>query len=65
MQLATLNLADGRVVEIDPVEVATSNDYVQTFVEWQTRWKSTARDSQIPPFQPWTECGYLAGRGFG
>ena len=65
MQLATLSLADGREVTIDPIEAATSDDHVQTFFEWQARWKATARDSQIPPFEPWTECGYLAGRGFG
>ena len=65
MASAPLTLADGRVVEIDPISVMQSDDYVKVFVERQARWKATARDSQIPPFTPWTECGYLAGRGFG
>lgn len=37
-------------------------------VEWQTRWLTTARPNQIVPDDDdseWTECGYLAGRGFG
>lgn len=34
-------------------------------VRWQGKWKATARDNQIVPRTPWTECGYLAGRGFG
>ena len=45
----------------------------RTFIEWQARWEDTARDPQIPEraakaqgVDPnWTECGYLAGRGFG
>ena len=65
MQLVTLNLADGRVVEVDPIEEATRTPDVQHFVGWQARWGGTARDNQIPPSENWTECGYLAGRGFG
>ena len=65
MQLVTLNLADGRVVEVDPVEEATRTPAIQHFVGWQARWGGTARDNQIPPSENWTECGYLAGRGFG
>lgn len=34
------------------------------FLLWQQRWRSTARDKQIPPFD-FQECGYLAGRGYG
>ena len=37
----------------------------QVFVDWQLRWKATARPNQRPPRTQWTECGYLAGRGFG
>ena len=65
MTLATLSLADGRVVTIDPQEVVTTDDYVKTYTEWQAKWGHTARASQIPPFSGWNECGYLAGRGFG
>ncbi len=65
MTTATLTLADGRVVDVDPADVITSTDATTVFMDWQTRWKATARDSQIPSFKPWTECGYLAGRGFG
>ena len=35
------------------------------YVDWQRRWAETARPSQIPPDTDWSECGYLAGRGFG
>jgi predicted phage terminase large subunit-like protein len=35
------------------------------FVDWQRRWVETARPSQLPPETDWSECGYLAGRGFG
>ena len=65
MTSAPLTLADGRVVQVDIVDVLTGDEHVNTFMEWQTRWKSTARDSQIPPFSNWSECGFLAGRGFG
>jgi len=34
-------------------------------LDWQRRWKATARPNQIVPRTAWTECGYLAGRGFG
>ncbi len=44
-----------------------------TFVDWQNAWRKTARPRQIPEkaaelqgVDPnFTECGYLAGRGFG
>ena len=35
------------------------------YLDWQRRWSETARPPQLPPETPWTECGYLAGRGFG
>ena len=35
------------------------------YVDWQRRWVDTARPPQIPPDTEWSECGYLAGRGFG
>lgn len=38
---------------------------VQAYAAWRMRWRNTARDTQIPPNDSWTECGYLAGRGFG
>lgn len=65
MTSAPLTLADGRVVQVDIVDILTGDEHVNTFMEWQARWKSTARDSQIPPFTKWSECGFLAGRGFG
>lgn len=42
-------------------------------LDWQRRWRATARAPQIPEKEAqrqnlpkdWTECGYLAGRGFG
>ena len=35
------------------------------YVDWQRRWAETARPLQLPPETDWSECGYLAGRGFG
>jgi predicted phage terminase large subunit-like protein len=35
------------------------------YVDWQRRWAATARPAQLPPEGDWSECGYLAGRGFG
>ncbi len=35
------------------------------FLAWQQRWVSTARPQQLPPESGWSECGFLAGRGFG
>lgn len=35
------------------------------FLGWQQRWLDTARVQQIPPEDGWTECGFMAGRGFG
>ena len=32
---------------------------------WQRRWLNTARPNQVVKREGWTECGYLAGRGFG
>ena len=37
----------------------------RAFLAWQTRWVATARPEQVPPDDGWTECGVLAGRGFG
>ena len=34
-------------------------------LDWQRKWRSTARPNQMVPTGDWTECGYLAGRGFG
>jgi predicted phage terminase large subunit-like protein len=34
-------------------------------LDWQRRWRSTARPNQIVGRDNWSECGYLAGRGFG
>jgi predicted phage terminase large subunit-like protein len=34
-------------------------------LDWQRRWRETARPNQIVQKSDWTECGYLAGRGFG
>ena len=34
-------------------------------LDWQRRWDETARETQKIPQGDWTECGILAGRGFG
>lgn len=36
-----------------------------SYIDWQRRWVETARPAQLPPETEWSECGYLAGRGFG
>tara|TARA_R110000868_G_scaffold398600_2_gene671864 strand:- start:2581 stop:4044 length:1464 start_codon:yes stop_codon:yes gene_type:complete len=35
------------------------------YLQWQTNWQETARPDQIMPPSGWTECGVLAGRGYG
>lgn len=35
------------------------------FLKWQLAWTETARPDQLPPEDGWTECGFMAGRGFG
>lgn len=35
------------------------------YLKWQVDWAGTARPNQIPPETSWTECGFMAGRGFG
>lgn len=37
----------------------------RAYLAWQQRWAETARPSQIPPEEGWTEFGALAGRGYG
>ena len=37
----------------------------QIYLSWQSKWSDTARPNQIVPEGDWSECGYLAGRGFG
>ena len=37
----------------------------QIYLSWQSKWSDTARPNQIVPEGNWSECGYLAGRGFG
>ena len=34
-------------------------------LDWQQRWRKTARANQFVPRTDWTELGVLAGRGFG
>lgn len=35
------------------------------FLEWQQKWRKTARPEQIPPKDGWSEMGIQAGRGAG
>lgn len=35
------------------------------YLKWQMDWVETARPQQIPPNNGWSECGYMAGRGYG
>jgi hypothetical protein len=45
-------------------ELAKQDPLWQIFVDWRAKWYATARPQQIPP-DGFTECGYMAGRGFG
>ena len=46
-------------------QLTALGDGDRAFLAWQTRWLGTARPEQVPPDDGWTECGVLAGRGFG
>ena len=48
----------------DPALVATLPPELRVYVDWQERWSSTARPNQIPQ-EDFSECGFMAGRGFG
>ena len=48
----------------DPAVLRKLDTKQAAFLMWQARWAATARASQIPPAS-FTECGYMAGRGFG
>lgn len=49
---------------LDPAVVATLPPELRVYVDWQERWSSTARPNQIPQ-EDFSECGFMAGRGFG
>ena len=49
----------------DPRVLATLPPEQLAYLKWQLAWTQTARPAQIPPEDLWTECGYMAGRGFG
>jgi predicted phage terminase large subunit-like protein len=62
---AEISLKDGRRVVVDPAAFIAADPHRKVFFDWQLRWRDTARPQQVPPFTDWTECGYLAGRGYG
>lgn len=45
--------------------LAVADEPTLAYLDWQRRWCATARPDQLPPEEGWTECGFLAGRGFG
>ncbi len=45
--------------------LSTLSSEQRVYLDWQRRWPETARPNQLVPKGAWTECGYLAGRGFG
>jgi predicted phage terminase large subunit-like protein len=49
---------------LDPAVVATLPPELRVYVDWQERWSATARPNQIPQ-EDFSECGFMAGRGFG
>jgi predicted phage terminase large subunit-like protein len=54
-----------RLEDLTHTQLATLPPDVLRYYIWQERWLGTARPNQIPPDGDWTECGYMAGRGFG
>ena len=54
-------------LDLDNIEdtLTRMSEFDRAFIAWQTRWLATARPDQVPPDTDWTECGVLAGRGFG
>lgn len=51
--------------ELDPSALALLPPDQLAFLDWQARWVETARPEQLMPPSGWTECGVLAGRGYG
>ena len=62
MTTVDLTLADN---DVALARIATYDPFEQAYAKWQAAWKGTRRKNQKPPTTPWTECGYMAGRGFG
>lgn len=54
----------GYLSTIEPMLAQMSADQV-AYLGWQASWLNTARPDQVPPDTDWTECGVMAGRGFG
>lgn len=52
-----LDLSEEELKYLSPEDLA--------YIQWQVAWMETARDNQLPPDEGWTECGFMAGRGFG
>jgi hypothetical protein len=60
-------------VTVDASVLSRLNDKQARFLVWQKRWGKTARPNQVPEVAAklqgkdpqFTECGYLAGRGYG
>ena len=46
-------------------QLQTATPEQLAYLKWQVDWAATARPQQIPPETDWTECGFMAGRGFG
>jgi predicted phage terminase large subunit-like protein len=54
-----------RIEDLTKEQLARLPPDTLQFLLWQERWLDTARPNQIPPDGDWTQCGYMAGRGFG
>jgi predicted phage terminase large subunit-like protein len=54
-------LTDG----VAPEQLAALPADQLAYMAWQQRWAETARPDQVMPTSDWTECGVLAGRGYG
>jgi len=53
------------IAALPPEELMALPVETLRFLEWQARWRATARPEQLPPEGDWLEWGLQAGRGFG
>lgn len=53
------------LLNLTPEDLRSMTEEQIAVLVWLAKWRSTARDKQKPPPEPWSECGVLAGRGFG
>lgn len=53
------------VPDLDPDFLASLPPEQRAALDWQIRWRTTARVNQLPPVGRWSIWGIVAGRGYG